>query len=414
VKQRLRSVPSLAIAYGLAAASGFFLNICVGRGLGAAALGDFALAVASARIFYAATDLGVTAHMTRAVSRDRSQSQRFLAMALGFRVSLIPVAIVVCAISGTAFGRTDITMFGLVAVAQGMVTIQGLYEALLLAHERQGPVAGLTTATALCVALGAFLWLLVSNDLVLLALCYALCSAIAVSAWVAWVATRLSVLPRVSRPGRALQTELALSWPIGASMLFGIMALRAPLLVLGASVDREEVGAFSAVDMVVTASAILQAAVSSATFPRLAASYRRDTARFRYIFVASNVGLAAIGLVIAVFLVEAGAPLMTVVFPGKDFTHIVTVMPIVAWSTPALLLVHHNIYMFAASNMESVNVRFMGFWLAIIAVLQLVVVPSYGLEGAAWALLIARSIGLAVLAITIIGCKIHRGGDVDA
>jgi O-antigen/teichoic acid export membrane protein len=154
--------------------------------------------------------------------------------------------------------------------------------------------------------------------------------------------------------------------------------------------------------------------VSSATFPSLAASYGTDPARFRRLFVMSNVALGLLGVAIAVFLAFAGAPLIAYVFPGKDFTQVGELMPIVAWSTPALLLVHHNVYMFAAANKEDANLRVMGLWFVIITVLQLAIVPSHGVVGAAWALLLARTIGLCLLAVAVVMGGTHRGGKAGA
>lgn len=405
----LRSVPTLAVAYGMAAAATFVLNICVGRANGAAALGDFALAVATARIFFAATDMGLTTHMTRQVSRDTSRAQSTLAMFLTVRLSLIPIAVIMTSAAGVVFGRENVAVFAFVAAAQGFVSVQALYESLVLAHDRQMSVALLTAASALCISGAALCWYLFSRNADVFAASYAGASGLAVVVWLRWSTKFLGVRPRFVPPSRGLLTEIFQSWPIGVSMLLGIASLRMPLLVLGAFSSPEEVGAFSAVDMVITASAIAQAAISSATFPRLAATFAADPERFRRLFCTSNAALGVFGALVAIFLAFAGAPLLKVLFPTKDFVHVSVVMPIAAWSVPALLLVHHNIFIFAAANRETLNLRFMAVWFVLISMLQLGAVPTHGLEGSAWALLIARCLGLIVLACTVYAARIPSG-----
>ena len=69
------------------------------------------------------------------------------------------------------------------------------------------------------------------------------------------------------------------------------------------------------------------------------------------------------------------------------------VLPITAWSVPCLLLVQHNILVFAAANRERLNLVVMSVFFAITAGFQLALVPTYGVVGAAWGLLGSRLVG---------------------
>lgn len=409
---RASSVPLLAIAYGLAAVANFLLSVTIGRSLGAAALGSFALAVAIARIFYAATDLGVAAQLTRALSRDRTKGGEYLSLFVVFRASLILVATVL--MIGVAVareeGRDETVMFGLVAIALGLVTLQGLYEAILLAHEHQRSVAMLTILGSASVAAGTLVWFFCHGTLVQFGFSYAVAMTVGIMAWGYWTGARLQLWPRLHFDRVRLKAELGRSWPIGVSMMLGIASLKSPVLVIGMFGGSEDVGAFAAVDMFVTASAILQAAVTSATFPLLASSFRADPTRFRRTYWASNAALALAGLGVGLFLTLFGGTVISTVFSGKDFARITTLMPIVGWSAPSLLLVHHNILIFAAADRERMNLRLMAIWFIVVAAFQLVLVPSYGVIGAAWGLLLGRTLGLAVISAAAVSASIHRGG----
>jgi O-antigen/teichoic acid export membrane protein len=204
--------------------------------------------------------------------------------------------------------------------------------------------------------------------------------------------------------------HFARSWPIGVSFLFSNAALRFPVLVLGVFGTKEDVGAFAAVDMFVTAGTILQSAVTNTMYPRLAASYRHEPRKFSTLLWTSNALLFGIGLVMALGLAFLGETVIASIFPGRDFARMVDVIPIIAWSTPILLLVHHNIFIFAAADKERSNLRFMAFWCCAIGVAQLILVPRYGLSGAAWGLLVGRLVGMAALVVTVRALAIHRGG----
>lgn len=406
------SVSILTIAYGLNAVATFLLTVLVGRFLGAAALGTFALGTSVARIFYASTELGVTPHLTRAVSRDRAASSALASLFVSLRLALMPVAVVVAALVGVSLGHGGVAAFCVIAVAQGLISLQWIYEAVVLAHERPVLAGLLNGSGSLCVMIGCAVWFALGASLLGFVALYAGSLGVAVASWLYWTRTRLHVRVRWRLSITELRRELAKSWPIGLSFLLGIAALRAPVLVLGVFGSTADVGAFAAVDMFVTAATILQTAGTNASFPRLASSYRARPAEFRALFWRSNLALAGIGLAIGVFLVVFGASVIAFVFPGKDFARITSLISIVGWSTPVLLLVQHNILVFAAADSERGNVQFMVIWLILIAGAQLALVPHHGLIGAAWALLIGRALGFGALAVSLGAAGVHRGGEV--
>jgi O-antigen/teichoic acid export membrane protein len=403
------SIPLLAVAYGTSSITSFLLTVTVGRSLGAAALGTFTLAVATARIFYAASDLGVATHMTRAVSRDRKRARELTSRFLTFRMLLVPLAIVVAVIVAEAYGVPNMLLFGLVAVAQGVVSLQALYEALMLAHDRQAVVALLTIATSTCVMTGCAICYALHAKLTLFAATYVATSALGLTAWVLWAGRWLQAWPKLHLDTEALAAELKQSWQIGLSVLLGIAALRIPILVLGTFGTKGDIGTFSAADTFVIAVGIAQIAVTNTTFPRLSACFRTDPPRFRQIFWLSNAAIALLGIVGGMILVLLGPRIVAMVFPGRDFDQIRELLPILGASTPALLLVHHNIILFAASDHEATNLRLMTVWFALIAASQLALVPAHGLLGAAWGLLLARSVGLVGLTFAILAAGVHRG-----
>ncbi len=401
------SFPALAIAYAIAAVANFALSVTVGRTLGAAALGDYALALAISRMFYAATDLGLGSHLTRSLSRAPELAQPRTALFVWFRAALVPIALGLLVVIG--IGRDAPVLFAAVALAQGITSLQLLYEGLLLSQGRQNATAALTVGSAAAIGIGCGAWYALHAPLAAFGIAYAVCATAGFLPWVWFAGRRLHVWPRTSVDRSVLGGELAQAWPIGASMFLGILALRCPVLVLGAFGTDADVGAYSAVDIFITGGAILQSAITNATFPRLASTFRREPAAFRRMFWRSNALLAAVGVAIAIGLALFGTRVALAVFPGRDFSRIASIMPILAWSTPCLLLVHHNILIFAASDNERTNVRLMVLWSVLIAVGQLALVPQHGLVGAAWGVLLARGAGALVLALAISARGIHRG-----
>jgi O-antigen/teichoic acid export membrane protein len=392
----------LALAYGGSAAANLLLSVVVGRQLGAAALGHFALAVAVARVCYAASDFGIATHLTRMIARDRTRAGAETSRFLAVRAAIVPFAMVIGIAMACRDGASLAIVFALVALALGLVTIQNIYEAALLALAQRRLVAILNGASAVVVMSACAVWWLVGDHLITFAAGYAAAALIGIAVWTYTsrahvpIAFRLRVdLPSTAR---ALRT----CWPIGASTVLAIAALRAPILALGAFATPSDVGTFAAIDTFVTATGILQVAVSNTTFPRLAASFRTDRAAFRALLWRSNAVLAAIGVTAAVVIMLWGSRLASMLFSSRDFARVRDIAPIIAWSAPALLLVHHNIYVFAAADSEKRNLHVMLVWFVALTGSQLILVPTYGIIGAAWGLLIGRVLGLAVLTAMLV------------
>jgi O-antigen/teichoic acid export membrane protein len=300
-------------------------------------------------------------------------------------------------------------LYALVALALGLLSIQSIFEALLLGFERQAAVAYLTLLGAISLTVACLTWWLMRWDMTSFGLAYALSVAIGGSGWLYWTSNRLGVSLQWHASLRRLGMELQRAWPIGASQVLGIAALKCPVLMLGAVTSSDAVGAYAAADMLVTATGILQGAVTSATYPRLSASFGAAPRTFRKVFWGSNLLLAIAGSLAGIVLTCWGPEFARVLFPSRDTRQIGEVLPILAWSGPSLLLVHHNIWLFAAGEMERANMRLMTCWLLTIALGVGALLPRYGLVGAAWGVLLGRTLGLGITAIAVRLSGLSRG-----
>ena len=392
----------LALAYGGSAAANLLLSVVVGRQLGAAALGHFALAIAVARVCYAASDFGIATHLTRLVARDRARAGAETSRFLAVRAAVVPLAMVIAIAVGHDEGASMAIVFALVALALGLVTIQGIYEAALLALAQRRLVATLNAASAAAVMVACAAWWLCGEHLAGFAGGYAVAALLGVAVWAHRSRDHVPLAFPLTIDLASTARELRTCWPIGASTVLAIAALRAPVLVLGAFAQPRDVGTFVAIDTFVTAAGILQVAVTNTSFARLASSFRTDRAAFRSILLRSNAVLAVVGVATALVIMLWGGRLASVLFSGRDFERVRDIAPIIAWSAPALLLVHHNIYVFAAADSERANLELMLVWFAALTGAQLLLVPAYGIVGAAWGLLIGRVLGLGALVAMLV------------
>ncbi len=414
---RLANIPLLATAYVAVAVSNLLMTLVIGNALGPYALGEYAMATTVARMFYAVTDGGLGPHLTKEVTRERARAFVLGPPIEALRLWLVPACVAVALSTAWMLGSEHAAVYVAVAVALGCVNLQLVYEALLLGNERQRASAALTSVGALAVIAAAGVWTALGGSLLQITTAYAVACAVGygVSRW--WVGRHLAIQLSPSLTSAPLREAIAAAWPIGASALVGFSALRCSTLLLGSFAHPEDVGAFAAAEMFVTAAGILQAAISNAFYPQLASSFGRDPARYQRLFWQSLGLQLCAGVVVALVLTFGADLLLALVFPGRDFASMRPLMPVIGWSTPAMLVAHHMVLAFAATNRQRANLIVMCAWMFAIATTQTVAISQWGLEGAAWGLLVGRCGGLVIVVISALVARVHlgtAGADQDA
>jgi O-antigen/teichoic acid export membrane protein len=384
------------------------MSIAVGRNLGAEALGSFSLAVAIARLYYMATDLGAGAHLSRTVARTPAAAHDLMGLFVAFRMVLIPVGIVITIALGEVLGDGYWPVSFLIALAMGMISIQTLFESLFNGFDDQRTVATFVAIGAVLVCGACGVWAVLDSTLILFSLLYTFVCVGVVSGWLVKAASA-DQSPQLRWNKQDLFTELSRSWPIGINTMLSLAALKCPLLIISAIGSTEDIGAYAAADMFVTATAIVQSAVTGASYPKLAAAFDRRPHEFRRVFWMSNATLAIAGLLGGAFIALVGTDILQLVFPRKDFSRSTEVLAILGWSSPALLLVHHNLMVFAAAGLERASLLVMAGWVTLIAGCQLALSPWLGVMAGAWGVLLGRSAGLVLVLLVSMHTAMHRG-----
>ncbi len=407
--RRFASAALLIVCYGLGAVATAVSSIAIGRFLGAAALGVYSFAVSTSRIAHAGLELGLNTHFTRLVARDRGQAEARGSLFVTARALMVPVVVGATTLAAVLTDMHDLLAVALLALGVGLTAIASLYEALFIAHDDFGSVTRLNILAAFLLLLGTIAWVVLGRDLVLCTSLYLASAAAALGAWVGRARARYGFRVRATWQPARLLAELRRSAPIGVSVVLGLAALKCPVIVLASFSNSTVVGRYAAVEMFITGAGLIQVAITNVSFPMLSQAFGKDPAAYRRVFWLSNGVLAGAGVLIALFLSAWGDPLVHLIYRGRDFAGLDNLIPVMAWSIPFLLLAHHNVYVFAAANRQGRNSLLMLVWFLAVGTLQVVLVPRYGLAGAAWGLLIGRAIGFGGVAIAGYIDAVHVG-----
>jgi len=199
------------------------------------------------------------------------------------------------------------------------------------------------------------------------------------------------------------------SLPIGISAMLAIATLKTPILVLTISKGVEPAGRYAAVEMFVVAMTMIQLAVSRVSFPALSRNFNNNPKSFRKWLLLSNIFLAFVGIIFALVFTLFGGQIVSIFFPQRTFGSLGDLAAIMGWASPMILLIHHNIYIFAAANLEVYNMKLMILGFVATALFVSLLAPAYGIIGVGVGIVTSRFLFLLIVLYVGYRNKVHLG-----
>lgn len=305
------------------AASQWLLLIVLAKFIGVEAVGQFALGLAVAAPIFAFASLRL-----RAVQAIDTHANYAFGTYLGFTIaaSLVALSVVALIVSATWRTRTGIVIL-VVALVKGLEMISDVIQGLMQKHEDFRSIAlsqfvkGVTGAAG--VTLGA-----VAVDTILPAVAGLVLARLASLLGYDLPAAR-RLLGSQNNPKEGLQPRFVyseirslfvLAFPIGIVIAMNTLQLSLPRFAIARFLDEAAVGYYSAIAYVVVAVGMVVNAMGQAVLPRLARSFRAQPGA--YLRLLSKVAALAAGVGIGGVFVAAcwGSEILTVLYT-PDFAH---------------------------------------------------------------------------------------------
>jgi O-antigen/teichoic acid export membrane protein len=387
--------------------SAVLIGILVARVLGQEAYGRYSLAFAFAAMFGLLFYLATDTLMIREIARDPSPAGVWgmLSAGLWIRVVCFPLALAV--ITGGAwiagYDGAQVTLIVLAALALGLSITADLARAALQGLQRMD-------LDTLARAVEKLTALLLAAAVILLTRSLPLAVAMILSAALVGLLVSAGLLIRLAgqpgtlapRPNASLRL-LRLSLPWSGSMLVIAMYQQLPVVILSQYALIHEVGLYNAANGVVAPFLLLPVAFGTALLPALT----RQRAGLRAF-------LSLLALTVAIALTVMGGLLLLGDWPirvlfGAAFIDAYAVLP---WLT--LLVVPEFVTAFLINFLIAHDQqRWLPFGsvtsLALTVVLCLLLIPPYGMLGAALARVIATTGGTSVMVLFALRALIRRG-----
>lgn len=371
----------------------WFLFITAGciRVLGAAEYGTLTAAMALAGMTVAFSELGTGDYLTREGARGRQAVGPLFTNILAGRLGIGLLALATAlGVGSSALGYVDTEAAALLgaglyalgfrlnelckAVYRGFEVFT--HEAASLLVERilviASGVAGLLVWRSAAGALGGM----------------ALGAAISLLLNVWWIHVRLSPLHPESLDLGRIRAAYVAALPLGAFGLFAAFLLLTGPVVIEATLGNRQAGLYGAGYKVIEMLMLVPMIVGTPLLPRLSRLYHEgDHRAFRDLTVRSVLLLGAAAVGIAAVVAVAASPIVALLAGRAEFAGTVPVLRVLAWAYPCMVVAMLMCTALIASDRQHTVAWLMGAAAAVNLLLNVALVPRFGVLAAAAVLL---------------------------
>lgn len=368
---------------------GYFTIIA--RMLGAEITGKYFLALSFTTVFAVLTDVGLAPTLSREVARDPRRASRYLANVLGIKLFFMVIAYVTAVLAAHALGypldtRQLIYLSGVTMIFDSVHL--SLYAVLRGKQELKYESIGMVCSQLLTLIIGTTA-LLIGAPIMWLIAAFTIPSALNVL-YSSQMLSRTGVKISITWNWSFSKKLLAIAFPFALAGIFTRVYSFADTIMLSKLMDEVAVGWYSIPNKITFAFQFLPLALVSGLYPRIAQAYVKEKSRVGELFEGAMRYLAVLVVPISIGI---GVHAM-------DIVHVLFTSEYAASVLPLQILLASLIFAFLGypvgsvlngCNRQATQTAIMGAAMVVNVVGNFVLIPKYGVNGAAIAALLGNA-----------------------
>lgn len=374
----------------------FVLNVYVARRLGAEAFGAISFALAFTAIFAVFSHLGLNTLTTREVARDKAQAGRYLANVLSMEIvlSLVTFALIVLFINVLDYQqgtRIVVYIIGIAVIVEN--TFSTTCKAVFRAYERMEFDALVSIAGRLLLGIGGATIITLGHGILELAYFYLLSSLVTLLLGLAIVARRFAAIRLAFEPAFC-RTLVRTAIPFGIAGVFNLIFLKTDVVMLSIFKGDAVVGWYSASMNLILALALLNNAFLYSIGPSMAIFHQSSKEALMTLYENSLKFALVLIIPVAIGTVLLADPLITLLY-GPAYQNSVIALQVLIWS--GVLSFANGVFyaLFGSIDRQKTSAYIMGGGAVANVVLNLALIPPYGLVGASVATVATQAVCFA-------------------
>ena len=374
----------------------FVLYAVIARTLGQSGFGDYTLAVSLAffiRVAALGTDVIVSREVARHVDRVHGLFWQSITLKLAVGTPVLIGTVAFAVLTGEP---------GAVVLAVGLIGLSNLIDlvafslqAVLRGREVMGPPArGLALESLLIAVLGSVLLLAFDGGIAGLGVVYVI-AALAALGYIAGAMLRRGIRPRLRGESSDLRHLARASVPTGIANFFSLALGRLDAVILAVMTNSATVGLYGGAYRIFEATLVVNWSFGLAIFPVLS-RLQRGSQALRNAFELSCKAVSLVTAPLTGALIFFGGPILRLLL-GESFDDAATALAILAGATFLYGLFVVAALTVAGQDRQGTFPLIAGVALAVNVAINIALIPSLGVEGAAIAMTVAQGLATALL-----------------
>lgn len=366
--------------------------IYAARVLGAAEWGVFNYAITLVAFLTIFVDIGISNILTRetAKSRDKEERKRILSTSFVIKCFLVIFGAFIVIFLAPHFTKIEEAKL-LFPIVVWILIFDALREfgfAYLRAIERMELEAMLSVAMNTAIVIAGFVFLKIQTDVVSYTYSYALGTGIGLAMTAYTLRDNIKDI-RSHFTFSLIKPIIKAAWPFAVSGILGMLTLNTDVVILGWLKSASDLGYYSAGQRVIQILYLLPTIIAISVLPTFARTAKVDDKRFRQIFERIVSVMFMISLPIIIGGIVVGTPLISYLFgssyaPGSLSFKILLLTLIIDF--PVVVLTSAA---FAYDRQKSLII-YSAIGGITNVILDLLLIPKFGIEGCAVATVIAQ------------------------
>lgn len=372
----------------------FLFNVYVVRRLGAVHFGRYSAVVAYVTIFAVFTDLGMAPYSVREIAEDHRRTSWLLPNIIAIRLVLSLVIILIVPLSAYWLGKDQGMVLGILIASAGQLiyAFQGPLDSVLTARERLDYTALFKLINQL-VFWGLGVLLLVNGMGFIGLIIASLIGVMVVALLSGWVLFRNLGVGRLVLSIQRWPQLLKAAFPFGVSSIAYVFMRRFDTVLMSFVLTDAAVGWYNVPYTLITMMLLVAQSIAIAMYPSMVRSHKIEPESLRTVTFQSIKYLLIICLPIAVGGTVLADRIITFLYTD-EFAYSIPVLRLILWALPSLFLLELLGRVANTLHLERSIARVNVINAVITVLLNVVLVPTLGVMGAALALVSGRVIRL--------------------
>lgn len=372
------------------------LIIYVARILGAADYGIFTYALSLVGIFMIFADLGLTSIITRELSREGADKRAYISTGFAVKALFLAFSVLTAALIGPLISKfpESKSLIVIIATFVSLESLRSFLYAVPRAENKMQVEAGIGIVSEI-VSTAITLGLFFSNPTPEM-LAYAYVAGNLAGLLLSFIFLRKHLSGVAGNFKRELVRPIMnSSWPLAIMGVFGVFMTNIDAVMIGFWNDSAVLGIYAAAQKPISLLYVIPSLLTVSLFP-IMSRMRSDPGRFGGFIEKSYRASIAIGLPIIIGGIVLAGPLLSVAF-GPEYAPAILTFQILLVTLIATFPGSVFADVIMAEDRQKIFMRSSGFGGLTNVILNLILIPLFGIAGSAIATVVAQFVAYGIL-----------------